>query len=97
MKNLYYKYHIFICTNQKIEGKCCGNEQIVFDLVKQLKSYLRDLNFTGCGGVRVSTSGCMGRCMEGPIAVIYPEGQWYRINIDEEKEAFFKFIRESTR
>jgi len=27
--------------------------------------------------IRVNKSGCLGRCAEGPILVIYPEGVWY--------------------
>lgn len=31
----------------------------------------------GPGKVRVSKSGCLGRCSSGPCIVIYPEGVWY--------------------
>jgi (2Fe-2S) ferredoxin len=31
----------------------------------------------GKDGVRVNTSGCLDRCEEGPVAVVYPEGVWY--------------------
>ena len=30
-------------------------------------------------GARISTSGCMGRCEEGPVAVLYPEEKWFKI------------------
>jgi (2Fe-2S) ferredoxin len=28
--------------------------------------------------VRVQKAGCLDRCEEGPVAVVYPEGIWYR-------------------
>lgn len=30
--------------------------------------------------VRISQSGCMGRCADGPCLVVYPEGRWYSYN-----------------
>ena len=73
----YYNKHIFICTNQKPGGKqCCANSggEFFFDYLKsQLK--LRDLH--GPDKIRVSKSGCLGRCGLGPCLVIYPEGVWY--------------------
>jgi len=31
----------------------------------------------------VNTSGCLDRCEEGPVCVVYPEGTWYTY-IDEQ-------------
>jgi (2Fe-2S) ferredoxin len=31
----------------------------------------------GPGGVRVNTSGCLDRCEEGPVVVVYPDAVWY--------------------
>jgi len=33
--------------------------------------------------VRVNTSGCLDRCENGPVCVVYPQGTWYTY-IDEE-------------
>jgi (2Fe-2S) ferredoxin len=38
---------------------------------------LVELDLHGPGKIRVSKSGCLGRCAEGPCIVIYPEGLWY--------------------
>ncbi|WP_199739155.1 (2Fe-2S) ferredoxin domain-containing protein [Legionella septentrionalis] len=73
----FYAKHIFICTNQKASGKkCCANAgaEHYFDY---LKDKLKDLDLFGPGKVRVSQSGCLGRCSLGPCIVIYPEGVWY--------------------
>ncbi len=29
------------------------------------------------GQVRISRSGCLGRCDDGPVLVIYPDAVWY--------------------
>jgi len=43
---------------------------------------MKDLGLTGAGKVRVNKSGCLDRCEEGPVCVVYPEGTWYTY-IDE--------------
>ena len=38
----------------------------------------------GLPKIRVNSSGCLDRCELGPVIVVYPQGNWYRIrNIDE--------------
>ncbi|MBA2648823.1 MAG: (2Fe-2S) ferredoxin domain-containing protein [Legionella sp.] len=73
----YYAKHILMCTNQKIPGKqCCANSggEPFFDY---MKSKLLELGMHGPGKIRVSKSGCLGRCSSGPCIVIYPEGIWF--------------------
>ncbi len=33
---------------------------------------------TGVGRARVSQAGCLDRCEQGPVMVVYPEAVWYR-------------------
>jgi (2Fe-2S) ferredoxin len=42
------------------------------------KDKLKTLKLTGKGKCRVNNAGCLDRCKEGPIMVIYPEETWYR-------------------
>ena len=86
MDESFYKKHIFVCTNIKNQGKCCGSNPIASELVKTLKSIVSDKGLKGKNGVRVTASGCMGRCEEGPVAVIYPEGTWFAIKSEKEQE-----------
>lgn len=73
----YYTKHILLCTNQKPAGKqCCANSGGE-EYFNHLKSKLRELEMHGPGKIRVSKSGCLGRCELGPCIVIYPEGVWY--------------------
>lgn len=73
----YYTKHVMLCTNQKMEGKkCCANAGGE-EYFAHMKSKLLELDLHGPGKIRVSKSGCLGRCSSGPCIVIYPEGTWY--------------------
>jgi (2Fe-2S) ferredoxin len=41
------------------------------------KARIKQLDLAGPGQVRVNQSGCLDRCEEGPVCVVYPEGVWY--------------------
>ena len=74
----HYNKHVFVCSNQKAPGKiCCANTggEPFFDY---MKTRLKTLDLHGAGKIRMSQSGCLGRCKRGPCLVIYPEGVWYR-------------------
>lgn len=76
---MFYEKHVFVCVNQKADGKkCCANANNA-----ETAAYLKQkLQVEGCWGpdkIRLSTSGCLGRCANGPCMVVYPEGVWYRI------------------
>lgn len=86
----HYTKHIFICTNQKAPGKqCCANSggEEYFDF---MKAKLLELDLHGPGKIRVSKSGCLGRCSSGPCIVIYPEGVWYTYSSFSDIEQIIK-------
>lgn len=73
----HYKYHVFFCTNQRDDGaKCCGamGGQKMRD---HLKRKVKQLDMNGPGKCRINSAGCLDRCDQGPLLVIYPEGTWY--------------------
>ena len=41
------------------------------------------MGISGPGKISVNKAGCLDRCEEGPVCVVYPEGVWYTY-IDEE-------------
>ena len=73
----YYKYHVFMCTNLRADGSQCCEQCGAQASRDYLKRRTKELGLTGKGGVRVNTAGCLDRCAEGPVAVVYPEGIWY--------------------
>ncbi len=82
----YYRYHVFFCTNQRDNGACCQdhNAQALRDYAK---AKVKALGLAGPGGVRINGAGCLDRCAEGPVIVVYPEETWYtyvdRDDLDE--------------
>lgn len=73
----HYNKHIFVCVNQKPGAKpCCANSggESFFDY---LKAQLKEQHLQADNNIRVSKSGCLGRCSLGPCLVIYPEDVWY--------------------
>lgn len=70
-----YKKHVFICTNQRPEGKeCCGEERGMA-LVNEFKRIMKEkgLNIE----MRAQKTGCLDACKFGPALVVYPEGVFY--------------------
>jgi len=79
----FYKYHMFFCTNQRDpDAACCAdhNARAMRDYAKQRS---KELGLAGEGGVRVNLAGCLGRCEQGPVVVIYPQEVWYTY-VDED-------------
>jgi (2Fe-2S) ferredoxin len=70
------KRHIILCADQA-EPKCAPKHKSI-ESWEYLKRRLKDLNLVGPNPVIFRTkANCLRICMNGPIAVVYPEGTWY--------------------
>ena len=83
----YYKHHVFFCVNQRTGGEVCCQARGAGDLRAYAKDRIKSLGMSGQGRVRINNAGCLDRCEEGPVIVVYPEEVWYtyvdREDIDE--------------
>jgi (2Fe-2S) ferredoxin len=69
-----YTRHILICTHGDCAPKDDAGAAWTF-----LKRRLRELGLSeAAAGVYRTQANCLRICREGPIAVVYPEGTWYR-------------------
>jgi len=68
--------HIFLCCDQT-NPKCCDRERSLASW-DYLKRRLKELNLSEAGGILRTKANCLRICEGGPIAVVYPEGVWYR-------------------
>ena len=68
--------HIFLCSDQT-EPKCSKKEASL-ESWSFLKKRLDELGLTGEGGIYRTKANCLRICQQGPVAVVYPEGVWYR-------------------
>lgn len=75
-ENLNLEAHLFICTNVKPSGECCGAKGAA-ELRDTLKKLSKDPSKGWGKRVRVNNSGCLGHCEKGVVAVLYPEGRWW--------------------
>ncbi len=73
----YYNKHVFFCCNQRDNGKQCCNDAGSSGLRDYAKGRIKALKLAGEGKVRINQSGCLDRCEEGPVMVVYPEAVWY--------------------
>ena len=68
--------HIFLCSDQS-KAKCCSRDDGL-ESWNFLKSRLTELQADGHAHIFRSKVNCLRVCMNGPLAVVYPEGVWYR-------------------
>ena len=69
-----FEKYIFVCENKRETGDCCGAQgERLRDLLKQA---VKD---RGLGKrVRVSRTGCLDVCSEGPNVLVAPDYIWYQ-------------------
>jgi len=67
--------HIFLCCDQT-KPKCSARDASL-ESWEFLKRRLKELQLIGDGGVYRTKANCLQICVQGPIALVYPEGTWY--------------------
>ena len=66
--------HLFVCVGPD----CCPADEGE-KTWEYLKKRMKQLNIAGPDGPCYRTKcACLRICIDGPIAVVYPEGTWYR-------------------
>ena len=83
----YYERHVFFCCNQRDGERESCNPKGASDLRDYAKKRVKELGLAGEGKVRINQAGCLDRCPDGPVMVVYPEEVWYtfvdKSDIDE--------------
>jgi (2Fe-2S) ferredoxin len=70
-----FKKHVFICTNERPEGKECCGEKRGMELVEAFKTEIKSRKLAV--EIRAQRAGCIDVCAHGPALVVYPEGIFY--------------------
>lgn len=84
------RLHLFVCTNTRHPGdpmgSCgqCGAQ----DVYQALRNVVADYNLHH--DVWVTRTGCMSLCNQGPILVVYPQGDWYAGVAPSQAESLLK-------
>jgi (2Fe-2S) ferredoxin len=67
--------HLFVCGHQRADGRpSCGQGWDAPEACARLKALLRERGLP----VRVTQTGCLGPCAEGPNVLAHPPGIWFR-------------------
>ena len=79
-KDSPFQKYIFVCENERSEGDCCAPEGNI--LREVLKTQLKEMGLAT--KIRVSRSGCLDVCSQGPNVLLMPDNVWF--NQVEEKD-----------
>lgn len=69
-----YQKILFVCTNAREDGACCSRRNSAA-IREALKTYVNTHGLKG--RIRVSQSGCLDRCAQGPNVMVFPDQIWY--------------------
>ncbi len=75
----FFERHLFVCTNARHDAcrKSCNDHGEGDAALDFLRGQAKEMGLIGPGKLRISGSGCLGACDDGPAMVLYPEGRWY--------------------
>ncbi len=86
-----YKKHIFVCTNNRDDGRAYCGEERGMALVNAFKELIKQHKVMI--DVRAQKAGCFDVCAFGPSVVVYPEGIFYgKVTVEDVKEIFEEHI-----
>ena len=69
------QYHLLVCASFRANGEPQGvcHRKGSCDFLAYLDSEILDRGLDA----RVSSTGCVKQCEQGPIMIVYPQGHWY--------------------
>ena len=71
-----YKKHVFVCCNEREQGRECCSFVNGREIFYELKRWVIENGLTQ--SVWVTKTGCLGFCNDvGATIVIYPDKQWF--------------------
>ncbi len=92
---MFYKHHVFFCLNERDPGdRVSCARQGAKNAQEHAKQRVKQLGLAGPGATRINKAGCLDRCEQGPVCVVYPEAVWYtyvdQSDIDEIVESHLR-------
>ena len=70
--------YLFVCENKRQDGTCCMPEG------ERIRERLKESIKAKGLPVRVSRSGCLDLCAEGPNVLLMPDNKWFnRVSVDD--------------
>ena len=83
---------VFVCTNERANGSrvSCGDRGGA-ELRQRLKELVKEHGLSD--RIRISASGCMDLCEEGPNLMQFPENRWVCGASPDDAEKLFEELR----
>lgn len=69
-----FKKYLLICENDRPEGVCCM--PLGTEIRESLKRSVKERGLSD--RIRVSRSGCLDLCSEGPNVLLMPDNRWFK-------------------
>ena len=73
--------YVFAGNVVALSGSC--NDKGATRVRDYAKQRIKELGLAGKGRIRINQAGCLDRCEQGPVIVVYPEEVWYTY-VDEQ-------------
>ncbi len=70
-----FEKHLLVCENERETGACCGKKDSGA-LREALKKRVKELGLSD--RIRVSRTGCLDVCDEGPNILLMPDNVWFK-------------------
>lgn len=81
-----FQKYIFVCENERSEGKCCS--PLGSKIREMLKESLKERGLSG--KIRVSRSGCLDVCSQGANVLLMPDNVWFKRVTEKDVEEILR-------
>ncbi|MCB1197739.1 MAG: (2Fe-2S) ferredoxin domain-containing protein [Deltaproteobacteria bacterium] len=86
-----YEFHLFVCVNERDQPKQGCRDRQAHDLVELFREKIKAQAIPAT--CRVNKSGCLGKCAQGPVVVLYPQNQWFfKVTAEKVDEILATFL-----
>jgi (2Fe-2S) ferredoxin len=84
--------HLLFCTNTRADkSQSCGDAPDIHVLADELKARFKNEKLP----VRVTRTGCLGPCAQGPNIMGYPHGLWFQEVKTADADAIVARVKEA--
>jgi (2Fe-2S) ferredoxin len=85
-----FKKYLLVCENEREAGKCCAPDGA--RLRESLKEKIKEKGLTA--SIRVSRTGCLDVCAQGPNILLMPDAKWFKHVQDQDLDAIVEEARQ---
>ena len=81
-----FEKYIFVCENERLEGDCCSGPGR--KIREKLKTLVKEKGLAA--RIRVSRSGCLDVCSQGPNVLLMPDNIWFKDVTEKDVDEILK-------